>query len=61
MIEPSPESEYLDYNRPPRLFLPRGRTDFQIPTAPKPPGPNPMPWLMAALPAVMLGGVIALA
>ena len=60
MVEPSPDGEYLDYNRPPRLLPPARRTDFQIPAEPKPPGPNPMPWLMAALPAVT-GAVIALA
>lgn len=60
MVEPSPDGEYLDYNRPPRLLPPARRTDFQIPAEPKPSTPNPMPWLMAALPAVT-GTVIALA
>lgn len=60
MVEPSPDGEHLDYNRPPRLLPPARRTDFQIPAEPRPPAPSPMPWLMAALPAVT-GGVTALA
>ncbi|WP_285472252.1 FtsK/SpoIIIE domain-containing protein [Actinoplanes sp. NBRC 101535] len=57
-IAPSEESEYLDYNRPPRLLPPVRRDKFKIPAAPKPPNPNALPWLAAALPAVF-GAVMA--
>ncbi|GIF19600.1 S-DNA-T family DNA segregation ATPase FtsK/SpoIIIE [Actinoplanes tereljensis] len=51
MVEPSPESEYLDYNRPPRLLPPMRPDRFKIPAEPKAPTPNALPWLAAALPA----------
>ncbi|WP_239144985.1 FtsK/SpoIIIE domain-containing protein [Actinoplanes couchii] len=51
VIEPSPENEYLDYNRPPRLLPPKRQDKFKIPQEPKPPQPNALPWLAAALPA----------
>ncbi|WP_203729961.1 FtsK/SpoIIIE domain-containing protein [Paractinoplanes durhamensis] len=51
MIEQSPDSEYLDYNRPPRLLPPMRPDKFKIPTEPKAPNPNALPWLAAALPA----------
>ncbi|MEU4239635.1 FtsK/SpoIIIE domain-containing protein [Actinoplanes sp. NPDC026619] len=51
MIEPSPDSEYLDYNRPPRLLPPVRPDRFKIPQEPKAPNPNALPWLAAALPA----------
>ena len=59
VVEPSPESEYLDYNRPPRLLPPVRPDKFRIPAEPKPPTPNALPWLAAALPAIF-GGVMAL-
>ncbi|MGI5148768.1 FtsK/SpoIIIE domain-containing protein [Plantactinospora sp. CA-294935] len=59
VIEPSPESEYLDYNRPPRLLPPIRRDKFKLPAEPKPGTPNALPWLAAALPAAF-GGVMAL-
>ncbi|MEV6301352.1 FtsK/SpoIIIE domain-containing protein [Actinoplanes sp. NPDC051861] len=58
VVEPSPESEYLDYNRPPRLLPPVRPDRFKIPAAPRPPAPNALPWLAAALPAVF-GAVMA--
>ncbi|MFC4068772.1 FtsK/SpoIIIE domain-containing protein [Actinoplanes subglobosus] len=60
MVEPSPDSEYLDYNRPPRLLPPQRPGKFRIPAEPKTPDVNPMPWLAAALPAVF-GVVMAVA
>ena len=59
VIEPSPENEYLDYNRPPRLLPPVRPDKFKIPPAPKAPLPNALPWLAAAVPAVF-GGALAL-
>jgi S-DNA-T family DNA segregation ATPase FtsK/SpoIIIE len=59
VVEPSPESEYLDYNRPPRLLPPIRPDKFRIPIEPKAPNANALPWLAAALPAVF-GGVMAL-
>ncbi|MFD9811994.1 FtsK/SpoIIIE domain-containing protein [Streptomyces sp. NPDC059080] len=59
IIDPSPDGEYLDYNRPPRLLPPTKRTEFRLPAEPKAPTPNALPWLAASLPAVF-GGVIAL-
>ncbi|MFG1777018.1 FtsK/SpoIIIE domain-containing protein [Micromonospora sp. NPDC049048] len=59
VVEPSPESEYLDYNRPPRLLPPIRPDKFRIPAAPKAPHTNALPWLAAAVPAVF-GGVMAL-
>jgi S-DNA-T family DNA segregation ATPase FtsK/SpoIIIE len=58
VVEPSPDGEYLDYNRPPRLLPPARRTAFRIPPEPKPPNPTALPWLTAALPA-LFGGVFA--
>jgi S-DNA-T family DNA segregation ATPase FtsK/SpoIIIE len=52
MIERSPDSEYLDYNRPPRLLPPVRPSRFKIPQEPKAPNPNTLPWLAAALPAL---------
>jgi DNA segregation ATPase FtsK/SpoIIIE, S-DNA-T family len=59
MVETSPDGEYLDYNRPPRLLPPARRTGFSLPVEPKAPQPNALPWLTAALPA-LFGLVIAL-
>jgi S-DNA-T family DNA segregation ATPase FtsK/SpoIIIE len=59
VVEPSPDGEYLDYNRPPRLLPPAHRTVFRLPARPKAPAPNALPLLAAGLPAVF-GGVIAL-
>jgi S-DNA-T family DNA segregation ATPase FtsK/SpoIIIE len=59
MVEPSPENEYLDYNRPPRLLPPIRPDKFRIPSEPKAPTANALPWLAASLPAVF-GGVMAL-
>ena len=51
MIEVSPEGEWLDYNRPPRLLPPEARTSFRLPAEPTPARPSPMPWITALLPA----------
>jgi S-DNA-T family DNA segregation ATPase FtsK/SpoIIIE len=59
VIEPSPDGEYLDYNRPPRLLPPAQRTAFRLPVQPKGPALSALPWLTAALPA-LLGGLIAM-
>ncbi|MBO3094861.1 FtsK/SpoIIIE domain-containing protein [Cellulomonas dongxiuzhuiae] len=52
VLEPSPEGEHLDYNRPPRLLPPQRRTEFQLPPEPRAQPPAVMPWLTALLPAV---------
>ncbi|MGL4175649.1 MAG: FtsK/SpoIIIE domain-containing protein [Dermatophilaceae bacterium] len=52
VVEPSPEGEHLDYNRPPRLLPPERRTEFRLPAEPKPPPPAILPWLTAAVPLV---------
>ncbi len=52
VVEPSPESEYLDYNRPPRLLPPIRPDRFSMPAEPRTPTPNALPLLAAALPAV---------
>ncbi|MFI9102992.1 FtsK/SpoIIIE domain-containing protein [Streptomyces fildesensis] len=59
VIEPSPEGEYLDYNRPPRLLPLVQKTAFRLPNRPKPSPPSALPWLAAALPAVF-GGAFAM-
>lgn len=51
-LEPSADGAGLDYNRPPRIRPPRHQTRFRLPTPPKEPQPNPLPWLMAILPLV---------
>ncbi|MBB2948291.1 S-DNA-T family DNA segregation ATPase FtsK/SpoIIIE [Actinoplanes lutulentus] len=51
MVEPSPDSEYLDYNRPPRLLPPQRPGKYRLPSEPKSPEGNAMPWLAATLPA----------
>ncbi|ADG76269.1 cell division FtsK/SpoIIIE [Cellulomonas flavigena DSM 20109] len=52
VVEPSPDGEHLDYNRPPRLLPPQRRTDFQLPPEPRAQPPAVLPWLTALLPAV---------
>lgn len=52
VVEPSPDGEHLDYNRPPRLLPPQRRTEFQLPPEPRAQAPAVMPWLTALLPAV---------
>lgn len=59
VIEASPDGEYLDYNRPPRLLPPTRRTVFRLPVKPKAPQPSALPWLAALLPAVF-GGAVAI-
>ncbi|WP_244875765.1 FtsK/SpoIIIE domain-containing protein [Winogradskya consettensis] len=59
VVEPSPEGEHLDYNRPPRLLPPVRPGRFRLPDPPKAPSVNALPWLAAALPAAF-GGVMAL-
>jgi S-DNA-T family DNA segregation ATPase FtsK/SpoIIIE len=56
---PSTEPGRLDYNRPPRLLPPAPGMNYRLPAAPSAPTRNPLPWLAAALPAV-LGIVTAL-
>jgi S-DNA-T family DNA segregation ATPase FtsK/SpoIIIE len=51
MIEVSPEGEWLDYNRPPRLLPPETRTAVRLPAEPAPARPSPLPWITALLPA----------
>jgi DNA segregation ATPase FtsK/SpoIIIE, S-DNA-T family len=58
VVEPSPEREYLDYNRPPRLLPPVRPGKFRMPDEPKAPSATALPWLAAAMPAAF-GGVLA--
>ncbi|HEY3867646.1 MAG TPA: FtsK/SpoIIIE domain-containing protein [Actinocrinis sp.] len=58
-VEPSPDGEWLDYNRPPRLLPPERAAAFRLPAEPAPPRQNPVPWITALLPAA-LGGVMVL-
>ena len=46
-------SGWLDYNRPPRLLPPTTDSSFRLPAPPPPPTRNPLPWVTAALPAVL--------
>ena len=59
VVAPSADGGCLDYNRPPRLLPPTKRTAFKLPSEPKAPALSALPWLGAALPAVM-GGAIAM-
>lgn len=59
VASPSPDGEYLDYNRPPRLLPPAQQTAFRLPTKPRPPTKSPLPWLTATLPA-LAGGLLCL-
>ncbi len=58
VIEPEPDGEWLNYNRPPRILPPERRTAFKLPVQPKPYVGSPMPWVAAALPA-MFGVLMA--
>ncbi|WP_194894436.1 FtsK/SpoIIIE domain-containing protein [Catenulispora pinisilvae] len=57
MIEVSPEGEWLDYNRPPRLLPPEARNAFRLPAEPPPARQSPLPWITALMP-VGLGVVM---
>ncbi len=58
-LRKSGDPGHLDYNRPPRLLPPMPPTRFRLPAPPRPPTRNPLPWLAAALPAVI--GVVTAA
>lgn len=49
----SPETGWLDYNRPPRMLPPVTANSFRLPAAPAPPTRNSLPWITAMIPAVM--------
>ena len=49
----SPDGEWLDYNRPPRLLPPEHAVSFRLPAPPQQSNPNPLPWITAVLPAVL--------
>jgi len=55
----SPESGWLDYNRPPRLLPPVPAGKFRRPAPPVPPARTSMPWVTAMIPA-MLGVAMAI-
>ncbi len=55
---PSSEPGRLDYNRPPRLLPAMPAMNYRLPAAPTQPQRNPLPWLAAAMPA-LLGVVTA--
>ncbi len=50
---PSEEGGWLDYNRPPRLLPPVPVAGFRLPAPPPAPTRNPMPWITAAIPALL--------
>ncbi|MBB5785545.1 FtsK/SpoIIIE domain-containing protein [Jiangella mangrovi] len=56
-LSPSPGGATLDYNRPPRLLPPPRQTEFRLPTEPRKPDKEPMPWAISLAPALM-GGVM---
>jgi len=56
----APDSGWVDYNRPPRLLPPTPPVKYVIPRVPAPPQRSPLPWIMAAVPAVF-GIVMAVA
>src|SRR5262249_2635992 len=58
VIEPEPDGEWLNYNRPPRILPPERKTAFTLPAEPKAHENSPMPWVAAGLPA-MFGVLMA--
>ncbi|WP_423922496.1 FtsK/SpoIIIE domain-containing protein [Frigoribacterium sp. 2-23] len=56
----APDSGWVDFNRPPRLLPPTPPVKYTIPKVPTPPQRSPLPWIMAAVPAVF-GLVMAVA
>ncbi|HYZ54538.1 MAG TPA: FtsK/SpoIIIE domain-containing protein [Streptosporangiaceae bacterium] len=57
-LHPSEDGVGIDFNRPPRLLLPRRQTRFQLPQPPGRPERRPVPILMAVMP-VLLGVAMA--
>ncbi|WP_116952524.1 FtsK/SpoIIIE domain-containing protein [Jiangella endophytica] len=53
----SPGGVTLDYNRPPRLLPPPRQTEFRLPSEPRKPDKEPMPWALALSPMVMGAGM----
>ncbi|MBM6406061.1 cell division-like protein [Phycicoccus sp. CSK15P-2] len=58
VVQPSVDSERLDYNRPPRLLPPERHRSFRLPDEPQAAPGSALPWLTALLPAAF-GGLIA--
>ncbi|TDD69248.1 cell division-like protein [Jiangella aurantiaca] len=56
-LSPSPGGVTLDYNRPPRLLPPPRQTEFRLPTEPRKPDKEPMPWAISLAPAIMGGAM----
>ncbi len=56
-LSPSPGGVTLDYNRPPRLLPPPRQTEFRLPTEPRKPDKEPMPWALALSPMLMGAGM----
>lgn len=52
-LVPSPDSGWLDFNRPPRLLPPIPADTFRRPAPPAPPAHTAMPWITAMIPALM--------
>ena len=52
-LVPSPDSGWLDFNRPPRLLPPVPADTFRRPAPPAAPARNSMPWVTAMIPALM--------
>jgi len=50
---PAEDGGWLDYNRPPRLMPPVPSDSFRLPAPPPAPTRNPLPWITAAIPAVL--------
>ncbi|SOC57512.1 FtsK/SpoIIIE domain-containing protein [Ornithinimicrobium cerasi] len=51
-LSPSPQGATLDFNRPPRLLPAARQTEFVLPTEPKRPLGQQIPWAFIFLPAV---------
>ena len=60
VVEPSPDGEYLDYNRPPRLLPPARRTDVPLPDRTQATVAEPDAVADGRAARAVIGGVIAL-
>jgi S-DNA-T family DNA segregation ATPase FtsK/SpoIIIE len=56
-LSPSPAGATLDYNRPPRLLPPTRKTEFRLPSEPRKPDKQPLPWPMIMIPMIMGGAM----
>lgn len=52
-VEPSAESGWVDYNRPPRLLPPLRQTKFKLPAHPTQQAKQGLPWLVMLMPMAL--------